>query len=204
MEATPARQATPPPKSGPLQPLAPGNHDPECRPNSVNQADFCLPQTATHPSSPGQSSPDSSRYSIFSAASDHSHSTSTSISSTNFILDTNQAKRSPSPPFFTSQAGSTPRRNRRNKSDLQVARQQRSISNPTDFSALVKAKGTSSPVPPKRFKRSAEDATAALAAIEPIHDPSLTKMAFADQQRWVTVQQKTFTKWYAPPVRGEL
>jgi hypothetical protein len=26
----------------------------------------------------------------------------------------------------------------------------------------------------------------------------LTKMAFAEQQRWVTVQQKTFTKWYAP------
>lgn len=24
----------------------------------------------------------------------------------------------------------------------------------------------------------------------------LTKMAFAEQQRWITVQQKTFTKWY--------
>lgn len=25
----------------------------------------------------------------------------------------------------------------------------------------------------------------------------LTKMAFEDQQKWITVQQKTFTKWYA-------
>lgn len=28
----------------------------------------------------------------------------------------------------------------------------------------------------------------------------LTKMAFAEQQRWITVQQKTFTKWYIPKV----
>ena len=31
----------------------------------------------------------------------------------------------------------------------------------------------------------------------------LTKMAFADQQRWITVQQKTFTKWYASIVGCE-
>ncbi|KAF5590459.1 alpha-actinin [Fusarium pseudocircinatum] len=35
----------------------------------------------------------------------------------------------------------------------------------------------------------------ALAAVEPPHDQRLTRMAFAEQQRWVTVQQKTFTKW---------
>jgi hypothetical protein len=36
----------------------------------------------------------------------------------------------------------------------------------------------------------------ALKAVEPLHDPVLTKMAFAEQQKWITVQQKTFTKWY--------
>jgi hypothetical protein len=33
-------------------------------------------------------------------------------------------------------------------------------------------------------------------AIEPPHEQILTKMAFAEQQKWITVQQKTFTKWY--------
>lgn len=36
-----------------------------------------------------------------------------------------------------------------------------------------------------------------LKAVEPPHDQPLTKMAFAEQQKWITVQQKTFTKWYA-------
>jgi hypothetical protein len=31
----------------------------------------------------------------------------------------------------------------------------------------------------------------------------LTKMAFIEQQRWITVQQKTFTKWYAVNPRVE-
>jgi hypothetical protein len=35
-----------------------------------------------------------------------------------------------------------------------------------------------------------------LKAIEPPHEQALTKMAFAEQQKWITVQQKTFTKWY--------
>jgi len=34
-----------------------------------------------------------------------------------------------------------------------------------------------------------------LKAVEPPHDQLLTKMAFAEQQQWITVQQKTFTKW---------
>ena len=37
----------------------------------------------------------------------------------------------------------------------------------------------------------------ALKAVEPLHEPVLTKMAYAEQQKWITVQQKTFTKWYA-------
>ena len=35
----------------------------------------------------------------------------------------------------------------------------------------------------------------ALKAVEPLHEQVLTKMAFAEQQKWITVQQKTFTKW---------
>jgi len=34
-----------------------------------------------------------------------------------------------------------------------------------------------------------------LKAIEPPHEQALVKMAFAEQQQWITVQQKTFTKW---------
>jgi hypothetical protein len=39
----------------------------------------------------------------------------------------------------------------------------------------------------------------ALKAVEPLHEQVLTKMAFAEQQKWITVQQKTFTKWYLCP-----
>ncbi|KAI6250567.1 Alpha-actinin-like protein 1 [Erysiphe necator] len=34
-----------------------------------------------------------------------------------------------------------------------------------------------------------------LKALEPPREQSLVKMAFAEQQQWITVQQKTFTKW---------
>lgn len=34
-----------------------------------------------------------------------------------------------------------------------------------------------------------------LKALEPLGEQSLVKMAFAEQQQWITVQQKTFTKW---------
>ncbi|RDL32129.1 Calponin-homology, CH-domain-containing protein [Venustampulla echinocandica] len=34
-----------------------------------------------------------------------------------------------------------------------------------------------------------------LKSIEPPHEQALSKMAFAEQQKWITVQQKTFTKW---------
>ena len=40
----------------------------------------------------------------------------------------------------------------------------------------------------------------ALKAVEALHDPVFrTKMAFAEQQKWITVQQKTFTKWCVYP-----
>jgi hypothetical protein len=32
-------------------------------------------------------------------------------------------------------------------------------------------------------------------ALEPPHEQLLSRMAFAEQQQWITVQQKTFTKW---------
>ena len=42
----------------------------------------------------------------------------------------------------------------------------------------------------------------ALKAVEPLHEQVLTKMAYAEQQKWITVQQKTFTKWYASCYRS--
>ena len=52
---------------------------------------------------------------------------------------------------------------------------------------------------PNRFRRPTTSlpADSGLKALEPLHEQNLTKMAFAEQQQWITVQQKTFTKWYA-------
>ncbi|KAL1889848.1 alpha-actinin [Ceratocystis pirilliformis] len=91
-------------------------------------------------------------------------------------------------------ADSTSKRSRYNKQELHAARVQRSASKSVSFG--------SSPPPgdrrtsiQTRFKRSASSPAEALAAVEPPKDQGLTKMAFAEQQRWITVQQKTFTKW---------
>jgi hypothetical protein len=70
-------------------------------------------------------------------------------------------------------------------------RQQRSDSNPIDDPlGRRKLRGF-------RQKTSSLPADHGLKAIEPPHEQVLTKMAFAEQQKWITVQQKTFTKWYA-------
>ncbi|KKF96272.1 Alpha-actinin-like protein 1 [Ceratocystis platani] len=89
---------------------------------------------------------------------------------------------------------STSKRSRYNKQELHAARVQRSASKSVSFG--------SSPPPGERrtsiqtrFKRSASSPAEALAAVEPPKEQGLTKMAFAEQQRWITVQQKTFTKW---------
>ena len=79
-------------------------------------------------------------------------------------------------------------RSRRDKHELHAARLQRTAS--TSLS-LAKKESTSKT---KRFHRESDPA-AALAALEPAHDQGLVRMAFAEQQRWITVQQKTFTKW---------
>ncbi|PHH52245.1 Alpha-actinin-like protein 1 [Ceratocystis fimbriata CBS 114723] len=91
-------------------------------------------------------------------------------------------------------ADSTSKRSRYNKQELHAARVQRSASKSVSFG--------SSPPPGERrtsiqtrFKRSASSPAEALAAVEPPKEQGLTKMAFAEQQRWITVQQKTFTKW---------
>jgi hypothetical protein len=88
---------------------------------------------------------------------------------------------------------------RRNRSSLQreatrskqfTNRVQRSDSNPTDDPLGRKR--------PRGFrtKTSSLPADHGLKAIEPPHEQALAKMAFAEQQKWITVQQKTFTKWY--------
>ncbi|KAF7542561.1 hypothetical protein G7Z17_g11472 [Cylindrodendrum hubeiense] len=85
-------------------------------------------------------------------------------------------------------------RSRRDKSQLHAVRAQRSGSR--SFSLGVKDDSRDKPsTKPRRFLRSSSSPADALAAVEPPHDTGLTKMAFADQQRWVAVQQKTFTKW---------
>lgn len=79
-------------------------------------------------------------------------------------------------------------RSRRDKKQLHAARQQRSGS---DRQPLGSKKSTG-----RRFQRSSNSSPAdALAALEPAHDQGLARMTIAEQQRWITVQQKTFTKW---------
>lgn len=79
-------------------------------------------------------------------------------------------------------------RNRRDAKQLHAARLQRSGSTGL---ALAKKRDHQKK---NRFKRASNPAEA-LAATEPPHEQGLTRMAYAEQQRWITVQQKTFTKW---------
>jgi len=91
-------------------------------------------------------------------------------------------------------------RSRRDAKQLHAERLQRSgsVSSPLGKKKKDEAADGSSPTSKtRRFQRgntigsSPQDA---FAATEPPHEP-LARMAFADQQRWITVQQKTFTKW---------
>ncbi|KAK5652510.1 hypothetical protein OQA88_10415 [Cercophora sp. LCS_1] len=79
-------------------------------------------------------------------------------------------------------------RSRRDAKQLHAARLQRSGSTSLALSNSKKEKKN-------RFQRSSSNPADALAATEPPHEQGLTRMAFAEQQRWITVQQKTFTKW---------
>ncbi|KAK2031893.1 hypothetical protein LX32DRAFT_583887 [Colletotrichum zoysiae] len=90
----------------------------------------------------------------------------------------------------TTAAYSPSQRTRRDKKELQAQRLQRSGS--TNL-ALARKDGTAKK---NRFRSATGSSPAdALAAVEPPHDQGLTRMAFAEQQKWITVQQKTFTKW---------
>lgn len=116
--------------------------------------------------------------------------TAGSVARARTLTDTSSSS-SPSP--SPSPSSPTPR-SRRDKSQLHAARLQRSGSTRTSISlALHKAK---KPSKSPRFSPSSSTPADALAAVEPPHDQGLTRMAFAEQQQWVKVQQKTFTKWY--------
>ncbi|KAH7188454.1 uncharacterized protein B0J16DRAFT_412915 [Fusarium flagelliforme] len=84
-------------------------------------------------------------------------------------------------------------RTRRDKSQLHAARAQRSGSTVSNASSAVGPHKKEQSTTPRKFRSNPTPADA-LAAVES-HDQKLTRMAFAEQQRWVTVQQKTFTKW---------
>lgn len=47
-------------------------------------------------------------------------------------------------------------------------------------------------------KAPAADVLVDSSSIRGVHDQFLTRMTFSDQQRWITVQEKTFTKWCVP------
>ncbi|KAL2213460.1 alpha-actinin, sarcomeric [Sarocladium strictum] len=95
-------------------------------------------------------------------------------------------------PLNQASPGASPTsRSRRDKHHLLAARLQRSGVNGRSGNLGPKNKKHKSP----RFQRSFSSPADALAAVEPPHDQGLVRMAYAEQQRWITVQQKTFTKW---------
>ena len=69
----------------------------------------------------------------------------------------------------------------------------------TDRVQRTATEGSSSDLPARRARKFHRQTTSlpaqALKAVEPPHEQLLTKMAFAEQQKWITEQQKTFTKW---------
>jgi hypothetical protein len=98
---------------------------------------------------------------------------------------------------FDSRGAPIPR-SRSHKQQLHAARVQRSASSSLNNAPALASRETREERPRKpRFGRTVSSPADALAALEPPHEQGLTRMAFAEQQRWITVQQKTFTKWYA-------
>lgn len=92
-----------------------------------------------------------------------------------------------------------PQRSRRDKEKLHAARLQRSghptyrtLSLGIKSNPKSKSKPSASPLVTKRLFHQRSSS-----APERPHDLRLARMAFAEQQRWITVQQKTFTKWCA-------
>jgi Ca2+-binding EF-hand superfamily protein len=100
-------------------------------------------------------------------------------------------------PSFPSSPQQTLSRSRHNAKQLHAARVQRSGSATSGVPFGGKKEGPETPAKPKRFQRAGTVSSPAdaLAATESPREQGLTKMAFTEQQRWITVQQKTFTKW---------
>ncbi|KKA30371.1 hypothetical protein TD95_001032 [Thielaviopsis punctulata] len=109
---------------------------------------------------------------------------------------------SPSPRVASASGPGTapPSRSRYNKQELHAARLQRSASKSVSFGSSsdnnspslgsARVSGVRN-----RFKRSASSPAEPLNSSNKVKDQGLVRMAFAEQQRWITVQQKTFTKW---------
>ncbi|OAQ89200.1 alpha-actinin, sarcomeric (f-actin cross linking protein) [Purpureocillium lilacinum] len=136
---------------------------------------------------------------------------SVSTSATSVFDQDGPGDHQPAPPSRRRQAAPT-NRSRRDKELLHAARQQRSGSNrqPPPPLGPDKTRDTAR-APWLRHRGSSGSANAAhrrtsnngngnpiddaRAALEPPHDQGLARMTFTEQQRWITVQQKTFTKW---------
>lgn len=153
--------------------------------------------TPTHPHEPTPSSRALRTASIISSApSDFSVSVSdTSTRATTPTLDDASSQRcSPDLPSASTFSSPSPLpRSRRAKKELNAARLQRSATQSARSPAKEK---DAAPGRRRRFLSSATGQADALAAVEPAHEQGLARMAFAEQQRWITVQQKTFTKWW--------
>lgn len=126
-----------------------------------------------------------------SAPSDSSLSSDTSTRATTPTLD--DAPQYPADLAPAATPSPVPR-SRRAKQDLNAARVQRSSTQRADSPASERDRDAAPPRR-RRFLSSATGQADALAAVEPVHEQGLARMAFAEQQRWITVQQKTFTKW---------
>lgn len=162
-----------------------------------------LTPTHTHDASPSSRALRTASI-ISSAPSDFSVSVSdTSTRATTPTLDDASQRCSPdlpSAPTFGSPSPALPR-SRRAKKELNAARVQRSATQRADSPAKERE---ATPGKRRRFLSSATGQADALAAVEPAHEQGLARMAFAEQQRWITVQQKTFTKWCAPNGSGSM
>lgn len=102
---------------------------------------------------------------------------------------------------WSSPASPAPR-SRPERQALYAARLQRSGSSSSSSSSGasplgIKAVVSPSPTEPKSARRGTTSPADKRRTPDPLHDQGLVRMAFAEQQRWITVQQKTFTKWCA-------
>ncbi|KAK6584498.1 hypothetical protein PZA11_002722 [Diplocarpon coronariae] len=95
------------------------------------------------------------------------------------------------PPSIKARRDRSSQQKEANRSKQFTNRQQRSATISVDDDNLLRRKKGRS------FSRQTFSLPAdhGLKAIEPPHEQALVKMAFAEQQQWITVQQKTFTKW---------